>query len=194
MAPSMTMPEPAALAYQPKPGKKSKEASELRKTLKPLMEKRRRARINESLNQLKSLILPLIGKDNSRYSKLEKADILEMTVRFLKDIPPVQTQNSAEKYREGYRACLERLSGILTKSKVITEETSTILLEHLQRNPDTCCLDSTKSPSPKQSSPRILLHLSPRRSELFCPSPKLPNAQRPAPSPPQLNSAIWRPW
>uniref|UniRef100_F7GB93 BHLH domain-containing protein n=1 Tax=Ornithorhynchus anatinus TaxID=9258 RepID=F7GB93_ORNAN len=39
------------------------DASELRKTLKPLMEKRRRARINESLNQLKGLILPLIGKD-----------------------------------------------------------------------------------------------------------------------------------
>uniref|UniRef100_A0A8D0H2D3 Hes family bHLH transcription factor 2 n=1 Tax=Sphenodon punctatus TaxID=8508 RepID=A0A8D0H2D3_SPHPU len=55
--------------------------------LKPLMEKRRRARINESLNQLKTLILPLIGKDNSRYSKLEKADILEMTVQFLKELP-----------------------------------------------------------------------------------------------------------
>ncbi|MGH0185196.1 UNVERIFIED_CONTAM: hypothetical protein FKN15_029438 [Acipenser sinensis] len=73
---------------------KRKEASELRKNLKPLMEKRRRARINESLNQLKTLILPLIGKDNSRYSKLEKADILEMTVLFLKDIPstPVQSE------------------------------------------------------------------------------------------------------
>lgn len=29
------------------------------------MEKRRRARINDSLNQLKTLILPLIGKDVS---------------------------------------------------------------------------------------------------------------------------------
>lgn len=34
-------------------------------TLKPLMEKRRRARINESLNHLKSLILPLTGRDVS---------------------------------------------------------------------------------------------------------------------------------
>uniref|UniRef100_A0A5F8G5H1 BHLH domain-containing protein n=1 Tax=Monodelphis domestica TaxID=13616 RepID=A0A5F8G5H1_MONDO len=40
------------------------DAAELRKTLKPLMEKRRRARINESLSQLKGLILPLIGKDS----------------------------------------------------------------------------------------------------------------------------------
>lgn len=38
----------------------------LLQTLKPLMEKRRRARINESLNKLKELIVPLVGKDVSR--------------------------------------------------------------------------------------------------------------------------------
>ncbi|KAF5907258.1 transcription factor HES-2-like, partial [Clarias magur] len=64
-----------------------KEANELRKTLKPLMEKKRRARINESLNKLKELIVPLVANDTSRYSKLEKADILEMTVRFLRELP-----------------------------------------------------------------------------------------------------------
>lgn len=45
-----------------------KEASEMRRTLKPLMEKKRRARINESLNNLKTLILPLVGKDVSIYT------------------------------------------------------------------------------------------------------------------------------
>lgn len=194
MAPSMILSE-AAPSYQPKPGKKSKEASELRKTLKPLMEKRRRARINESLNQLKTLILPLIGKDNSRYSKLEKADILEMTVRFLKDIPPVQTQNSTEKYREGYRACLERLSGLLSKSSAIAGETCSRLLDHLQRTPELCCQDCTKSPSAKASStPRIVLHLSPRRSEMFCSSPNQAAPRPQAPSPPQPTSPVWRPW
>lgn len=34
-------------------------------TMKPLMEKRRRARINDSLNHLKNLILPLTGRDVS---------------------------------------------------------------------------------------------------------------------------------
>jgi hypothetical protein len=34
-------------------------------TMKPLMEKRRRARINDSLDHLKSLIIPLTGKDVS---------------------------------------------------------------------------------------------------------------------------------
>lgn len=36
-------------------------------TMKPLMEKRRRARINDSLNHLKNLILPLTGRDVSSY-------------------------------------------------------------------------------------------------------------------------------
>lgn len=44
-----------------------KEASELRKTLKPLLEKRRRARINDCLTQLKKLVVPLMGKDVSFY-------------------------------------------------------------------------------------------------------------------------------
>ncbi|XP_040271504.1 transcription factor HES-2 [Bufo gargarizans] len=195
MAPSMIVTESAS-SYQPKPGKKSKEASELRKTLKPLMEKRRRARINESLNQLKALILPLIGKDNSRYSKLEKADILEMTVRFLKDIPPVQTQSSTEKYREGYRACLERLSGLLSNSHAIAGETCTRLLDHLQKSPELCCQDCTKSPSAKvnSSTPRIVLHLNPRRSEILCSSPNQVPSRPQAPSTPQPTSSIWRPW
>ncbi|XP_059572336.1 transcription factor HES-2 isoform X1 [Alligator mississippiensis] len=79
----------SAAPCRPQPGAhcRAGDAAEQRKTLKPLMEKRRRARINESLNQLKTLILPLVGKDSSRYSKLEKADILEMTVRFLQELP-----------------------------------------------------------------------------------------------------------
>lgn len=36
-------------------------------TMKPLMEKRRRARINDSLDHLKNLILPLTGRDVSYY-------------------------------------------------------------------------------------------------------------------------------
>merc|ERR1712012_873303 len=44
---------------------------------KPMMEKRRRDRINTSLTQLKNLVLEAMNKDTSQYSKLEKADILE---------------------------------------------------------------------------------------------------------------------
>ena len=50
---------------------------------KPLMEKRRRARINQSLAALKALILDSARLENTKHSKLEKADILELTVRHL---------------------------------------------------------------------------------------------------------------
>lgn len=56
-----------------------------RKNNKPIMEKKRRARINKCLNQLKALILEA-DSERSRHSKLEKADILEMTVRYLQTL------------------------------------------------------------------------------------------------------------
>ncbi|KAF5920296.1 hypothetical protein HPG69_007602 [Diceros bicornis minor] len=68
------------------------------------MEKRRRARINDSLAQLKTLILDALRKDSSRHSKLEKADILEMTVRHLQSLRRVQVTGEAPAAeREGGR-------------------------------------------------------------------------------------------
>ncbi|CAG5953813.1 unnamed protein product [Menidia menidia] len=69
---------------------KPKTASEHRKSSKPRMEKRRRASINESLAQLKTLILDALGKASSRHSKLDKADILEMTVQHLQNLQRAQ--------------------------------------------------------------------------------------------------------
>lgn len=56
-----------------------------RKNRKPLMEKKRRARINDSLESLKDILLKntVAITHGSRPTKLEKADILEMTVRYL---------------------------------------------------------------------------------------------------------------
>ncbi|XP_063001361.1 transcription factor HES-2-like [Elgaria multicarinata webbii] len=123
-APSRPAPEMSA----------ARKPSELRKSLKPLMEKRRRARINDSLNQLKTLILPLIGKDSSRFSKLEKADILEMTVHFLKELPDPRASvpDSADSYCEGYHACLSRLTTLLPKYNLLSPDACSSLLGHLQ--------------------------------------------------------------
>ncbi|XP_031628811.1 transcription factor HES-2-like [Contarinia nasturtii] len=59
--------------------------SPLRKNRKPLMEKKRRARINDSLETLKEILLKntVAVTQGTRPTKLEKADILEMTVRYL---------------------------------------------------------------------------------------------------------------
>jgi Helix-loop-helix DNA-binding domain len=57
---------------------------ECRKIRKPMMEKKRRARINDSLETLKQILLQNLVAlpQGQRPTKLEKADILEMTVRY----------------------------------------------------------------------------------------------------------------
>ncbi|KAL7057127.1 hypothetical protein AAHC03_019473 [Spirometra sp. Aus1] len=54
-----------------------------RKMRKPAMEKRRRERINVALEELKRLVAEPFLKENAQ--KLEKADILDLTVKFVLD-------------------------------------------------------------------------------------------------------------
>ncbi|XP_028133988.1 transcription factor HES-5-like [Diabrotica virgifera virgifera] len=65
-----------------------------KKQRKPLMEKKRRARINESLENLKQILLECdpqcVGKKSA---KLEKADILEMTVSYLQTMRKPQSSH-----------------------------------------------------------------------------------------------------
>uniref|UniRef100_A0A8C6U890 Hairy-related 9 n=1 Tax=Neogobius melanostomus TaxID=47308 RepID=A0A8C6U890_9GOBI len=116
---------------------KPKNASEHRKSSKPIMEKRRRARINESLGQLKTLILDALKKDSSRHSKLEKADILEMTVKHLRNLQRVQmTALSADatvlsKYRAGFNECMNEVTRFLSTSEGVNTEVRSRLLSHL---------------------------------------------------------------
>ncbi|XP_016945341.3 protein hairy [Drosophila suzukii] len=90
-----------------------------KRTNKPLMEKRRRARINQSLAILKALILESTksqnaknGEGQAKHTKLEKADILELTVRHFQrhrnlDDPTVN------KYRAGYTDCAREVARYL---------------------------------------------------------------------------------
>ncbi|XP_032592065.1 protein hairy [Drosophila grimshawi] len=90
-----------------------------KRTNKPLMEKRRRARINQSLAILKALILESTkhqnaknGDGQAKHTKLEKADILELTVRHFQrhrnlDDPTVN------KYRSGYTDCAREVARYL---------------------------------------------------------------------------------
>ncbi|XP_028738895.1 transcription factor HES-2 isoform X2 [Peromyscus leucopus] len=149
------------------------DAAELRKSLKPLLEKRRRARINQSLSQLKGLVLPLLGAETSRCSKLEKADILEMTVRFLQEQPasPYSTAVSGplDSYLEGYRACLARLARVLSACSILEPAVSACLLEHLrQRTVGGGPPSQTPTPAPAPA-----------------PSPQVP---------PPGSPGLWRPW
>lgn len=113
---------------------------ETKKSKKPLMEKMRRARINDSLNELKTLVLEAMKKDVSRYSKMEKADILEMTVKYLRSLNTERTlhikqhqedASAIAKYRAGFNECAAKVSQFLMTADNITVPVRTQLLSHL---------------------------------------------------------------
>ncbi|XP_051915306.1 transcription factor HES-2.1 [Hippocampus zosterae] len=190
-------------ASQPLPASSTvaqrKQAHELRKTLKPLLEKRRRARINDSLNHLKSLILPLVGKDNARYSKLEKADVLEMTVRFLRDLPASPAKDPAESYREGYKECLQRVSALLPHSSLnqdACERVSDFVRRSMSAtvNPSclNCCAQTSRAlPHIQQRLLSLKSGLNSTRAESQPQSPPVVPAQQ---VPPAVSADMWRPW
>lgn len=76
------------------------------------MEKRRRARINQSLAALKTLILDSAKADNTKHSKLEKADILELTVRHFQRHRSLDTPG-VHQYRAGYADCVREVQRYL---------------------------------------------------------------------------------
>ncbi|ALC39667.1 Side [Drosophila busckii] len=90
-----------------------------KRTNKPLMEKRRRARINQSLAILKALILESTKNQNAKngdgqakHTKLEKADILELTVRHFQRHRNLDDP-SVNKYRAGYTDCAREVARYL---------------------------------------------------------------------------------
>ncbi|XP_077998418.1 transcription factor HES-1-A-like [Glandiceps talaboti] len=139
-------------------------SSETRKSSKPIMEKRRRARINESLSQLKTLILDAMKKDSSRHSKLEKADILEMTVKYLRNVQRQQMSAALtldpsvlSKYRAGFNECFGEVQRYLTNLEGVDTDSRSRLLGHLAN----CCQNMSQTFTPPPPPPQQVPHTSP---------------------------------
>ncbi|KAJ8257671.1 hypothetical protein GJAV_G00188430 [Gymnothorax javanicus] len=179
---------------------KRKEANELRKTMKPLLEKRRRARINDSLNHLKTLIIPLIGKDNTRYSKFEKADVLEMTVRFLRDLPNAPDKNPSESFKDGYKACLQRVSGLIPKTNFLDKDTRQRVDEYIQQSISAveapvcrnCCAQNSHASSQVNHRVPVFKCSDKSRAKIHTNSGLRPNRAQ-STVPPVIGN-MWRPW
>ncbi|XP_071109080.1 transcription factor HES-1-B-like isoform X1 [Haliotis cracherodii] len=107
---------------------------------KPLIEKRRRARINECLSQLQSLVLKATTTEGPRPSKLEKADILEMTVDYIKktrsvpdDAPSrVPSPGFQQQYVAGYEKCVKEVMQFLETHNNITHDIRAKITTHCQ--------------------------------------------------------------
>ncbi|XP_078615612.1 transcription factor HES-1-like [Branchiostoma floridae x Branchiostoma japonicum] len=113
-----------------------------RKSSKPLMEKRRRARINSSLNELKNLILGTVKDDINapHHSKLEKADILEIAVKHVRSLQRQQMAAAVStdptalgRYRAGYSRCRAEVARFMGTVDGVDPQVRQKLLNHLER-------------------------------------------------------------
>ncbi|XP_029052947.2 lateral signaling target protein 2 homolog [Osmia bicornis bicornis] len=131
----------ASPAASPSPSlSPSPKHSDGRRANKPLMEKRRRARINQSLAALKALILDSARLENTKHSKLEKADILELTVRHLQRQRSL-AQPGLSRYKAGYQDCSREVSRYLDAPDIITGNTTPMdpaVKQRLLRHLDSC--------------------------------------------------------
>ena len=93
-----------------------------RKAIKPMLERKRRARINACLEELKDLMVGALQTEGESITKLEKADVLELTVRHLRKLKAhgalslTPTTTYMERYRAGYSLCASEVSKFLTSS------------------------------------------------------------------------------
>ncbi|XP_074529337.1 transcription factor HES-5-like [Halichoeres trimaculatus] len=127
------------------------------KLRKPLVEKLRRERINSSIEQLKSLLGPEFLKQQPD-SKLEKADILEMTVCVLRRLQQQQQHKqavSSAAVTQGYSRCVQEAAHFLSREQVnMTSQRR--LLNHfnkLQTTSEKKLREADFSPLSKEKSP-----------------------------------------
>ncbi|KAK6177459.1 hypothetical protein SNE40_015554 [Patella caerulea] len=160
--------------------------SEGRKSSKPIMEKRRRARINASLSELKSLLLEVIKKEGSRHSKMEKADILEMTVKHLRQLQrqqftgsPKTDSNVLNNYRLGFDECAQEVTRYLSQMEINDVNLRSKILDHLA----SCVSSGIFNPSPPSTPVSSTTPTPPSHTCGSSPQLQMPAAQiSPSPS------------
>ncbi|XP_022454400.1 transcription factor HES-5 isoform X2 [Delphinapterus leucas] len=153
-----------------------KEKNRLRK---PVVEKMRRDRINSSIEQLKLLLEQEFARHQPN-SKLEKADILEMAVSYLKHSKAFAAAAAAgpkslhQDYSEGYSWCLQEAVQFLTLHAA--SDTQMKLLYHFQRPPA-----APAAPAKEPKAPGSAPAPAPAKAAAAA------SARQPA-------CGLWRPW
>ncbi|KAE8604686.1 hypothetical protein XENTR_v10014791 [Xenopus tropicalis] len=100
---------------------------------KPLVEKRRRARINESLQDLRGIL-----SDTEFQSKMENAEVLELTVKRVERILRNRTaeadrlqREASERFAAGYIQCMHEVHTFVSSCPGIDASLAAELLNHL---------------------------------------------------------------
>ena len=112
-----------------------------RKVMKPMLERKRRARMNLYLDELKDLIVDGMEAEGEHINKLEKADILELTVNYLKthkndfgsqtQASPQPAAINVEKFKAGYTQAAYEVSKVFASLPEVDLHFGTRLMKHL---------------------------------------------------------------
>ncbi|KAG8004229.1 Transcription factor HES-7.1-B [Nibea albiflora] len=149
----------------------------MRRESKPLMEKRRRERINHSLETLRLLMLDNTHNEKLKNPKVEKAEILESVVDFLKTgkvekghraakrvLSGVKRQTCARQttnYHDGMRSCLLRVSHFIASKSQQLGETGADAMQATASSPGhlhRALIPSPPGDSAVLSPPHLLQH------------------------------------
>ncbi|MED6248281.1 hypothetical protein AMECASPLE_011140 [Ameca splendens] len=189
--------------------KKHPRAKEERKLRKPLIERKRRERINNCLDQLKETVIGAFRLDQS---KLEKADILEMTVKHLQNIQNNKLNDQTlgleaqQRFSTGYIQCMHEVHNMLLTCDWMDKTLGSRLLNHLLKSLPRSNNELSR-PTQKHDVPLLtskgILALPLRRDPLIGsqhqkeePADQVPERQEN----PTLHSShlgmleMWRPW
>jgi len=170
-----------------------------RKVMKPLLERKRRARINKCLDDLKDLMVFALQSEGESITKLEKADVLEMTVRHLQKLKrqqqlQIQPGVDVDRYRAGYMSCVSEVSRFLTVVPGVNPAFGHSIMNHLTQNLN----DEHNTTVQPQMRPRM--SVSPSVSDggynsgRDSTSPLSVGSPSPKPSPPMTSTPVWRPF
>ncbi|NWZ82848.1 HES6 protein, partial [Poecile atricapillus] len=175
-------------------------SKEERKLRKPLIERKRRERINNCLDQLKETV---VGAFHLDQSKLEKADILEMTVKHLQNIQSSKMLadsrlglEAQQRFSTGYIQCMHEVHNLLLTCDWMDKSLGARLLNHLlkslPRSGEDTCKAALRPLSPSQQP--LLAQKSPQSAkgsargtnpaqERLCPAENKPAAKNTLPLP-----------
>merc|ERR1711884_658418 len=134
-----------------------------RKVMKPLLERKRRARINSCLDELKDLMMFALQSEGESISKLEKADVLELTVKHLRKLKrqqmlAVNPGLDMDRYRAGYTTCATEVSRCLASTGVDISIGSR-LMSHLGHKLNTIETSRHEPLTVRVPEPRVPKHL-----------------------------------
>ena len=166
-----------------------------RKVMKPLLERKRRARINKCLDDLKDLMVFALQSEGESICKLEKADVLELTVKHLQKLKRQQQLQAnpsldMDRYRAGYTACAAEVSRFMATTPGVNITMGTQMMSHLGSSIHTMETVSRPQVSPPMSPASVsdCGYNSGRDSN----SPLSVGA--PSPAPQMKSEAVWRPF